>query len=173
MTERSLSRGPARRALGGAALLAAAIALIAAGRPDRGAPSAASPPAAERSSCWVLVDMDSFFCGSCLEHLLAFSRAVPARIQEDRVRGILILGAPGSPEAAGRRGQIVRAKWQGFSRANDIRFPAAVDADGAFAGPLKAGFGVLVFDARSAAVRGYPWPVPRGGIEEILRILVD
>ena len=137
---------------------------------EAGVPSLTSE---QRSSCWVLVDMDSFFCGSCLDHLLGFSRAVPARVQEERVRGILVFGGSDSPEATRRRAQVVRTKWQGFSRANDIRFPAAVDVDRTFAGLLKAGVGVLVFDARAGAVRRYPLPIPRGGLEEIMRILVD
>jgi hypothetical protein len=89
------------------------------------------PPAAdEKAACWVLADMDSFFCGPCLEHLLAFFRAVPARVQEDRVRGILVFGAGRTAEDTRRRGEIVRTKWRGFSRANGIRVPASVDADG-------------------------------------------
>jgi len=172
MTDLRPTRGAARSPELAVVLFAAALALP----PARGAGvggGVPSPAPEQRSSCWVLVDMDSFFCGSCLDHLLGFSRAVPARVQEERVRGILIFGGSDSPEEARRRAQIVRTKWQGFSRVHDIRFPAAVDADRTFAGLLKAGVGVLVFDARAGAVRRYPLPVPRGRLEEIMRILVD
>ena len=172
MIELRAARGAARRSMRAALLFAAALALapVRSACDARGAPF---PGGGERSSCWILVDMDTFFCGSCLEHLLAFSRAVPARIQEERVRGILVFGGSGNPEEAKRRVQVIRTKWQGFSRANDIRFTAAVDADKAFAGLVKAGIGVLVFDARAGEVRRYPLPVPRGGLEEILRVLVE
>jgi hypothetical protein len=154
-----------------ATLLTAAFA-AAAGAADEtaGIPASALE---QRSSCWVLVDMDSFFCGTCLDHLLAFSRAVPARVQEERVRGILVFGGAATPEETRRKAQVVQTKWQGFSRASGIRFPASVDADMAFSGLLKAGVGLLVFDARAQTVRRFPLPVPRGGLEEILKILVD
>lgn len=132
-----------------------------------------SPAAQPKAACWVLADMDSFFCGPCLEHLLAFFRAVPARIQEDRVRGILVFGAGRTAEDTRRRAEVVRTKWRGFSQANGIRVPASVDADGAFAGLAKAGVGVLVFDPKAGAVRRFPLPVPARALEEIVRILVD
>jgi hypothetical protein len=172
MTDVRPAHGAARSLALAAVLFAAAFALSRAR--SESAEVGVQPPASEqRSSCWVLVDMDSFFCGACLDHLLEFSRAVPARVQEERVRGILVFGGSAGPEETRRRAEVVRTKWQGFSRANDIRFPAAVDADMAFSGLLKAGIGVLVFDARAGAVRRYPLPVPRGRLEEIMRILVD
>jgi hypothetical protein len=94
-----------------ATLLTAAFA-AAAGAADEtaGIPASALE---QRSSCWVLVDMDSFFCGTCLDHLLAFSRAVPARVQEERVRGILVFGGAATPEETRRKAQVVQTKWQG------------------------------------------------------------
>jgi len=154
------------------AVCAAAIVLSAArcGRPGAPRPSSAAGP---KSMGWVLVDVESFFCGACLEPLLEFCRAVPARIQEDRLRGILVFGAGSSSEDAGIRSQIVKAKWRGFSQANDIRFPALADADRVFRGTLKTGAGLLFFAEETRTVRWYPLPLSKPRLEEVLRILLN
>lgn len=159
----------------GALLLAAVAAVLTSwcgGAASTSAP-ATQAAAVPKAACWVLVDMDSFFCGPCLEHLLAFARAVPARVQDDRVRGILVFNPGRAPDDARRRAEVVRTKWQGFSLANGIRFPASIDADGAFAALAKAGVGVLVFDPAAGVVRRFPLPVPARALEEIVRILLD
>ena len=155
-----------------AAVCAAAILLPAArcGRP--GAPRPSSP-AASKIRGWVLVDVESFFCGACLEPLLEFCRAVPARIQEERLRAILVFGSGPSSGDAESRARIIQTKWQGFSRANDIRFPALADMDRAFKETLKAGAGLLIFAEETRAVRWYPLPLSKPRLEDVLRVLMD
>jgi hypothetical protein len=122
---------------------------------------------------WVLVDVESFFCGACLEPLLEFCRAVPARVQEERLRGILVFGSGPPGGDAELRARIVKAKWAGFSRANDIRFPALADADRALRGTLKTGAGILIFGEETGTVRWYPLPLSKERLEEVLRILIN
>jgi hypothetical protein len=98
---------------------------------------------------------------------------VPARIQEDRLRGILVFGAGPSAEDAEIRARIVKAKWQGFSQANGIRFPVLADADRAFRGTLKTGAGILIFAEETRTVRWYPLPLSKPRLEEVLRFLID
>ncbi len=155
-----------------AVVCAAAIFLPAArcGRPGAPRPSPAAGP---KSMGWILVDVESFFCGACLDPLLEFCRAVPARVQEDRLRAILVFGAGPSSEDAEIRARIVKTKWQGFSQANGIRFPALADADRVFRGTLKTGAGILIFAEEARTVRWYPLPLSKERLEEVLRILID
>jgi len=140
------------------------------GRPGAMHPAPADGP---KSMGLVLVDVESFFCGACLEPLLEFCRAIPVRVQEDRLRGILVFGAGPSSEDVEIRARIVAAKWQGFSKANGIRFPAFADADRAFRGTLKTGAAILIFAERTRTVRWYPFPLSKPRLEEVLRILLN
>jgi len=127
----------------------------------------------ERSCCWVLMDIESFYCGPCLEPLLAFCRALPSRVQEDRVRGILVYDAAGGNEHSKLRSRIVLKKWQGFRKAHDIRFPAVADAGPFFRDFLKDGIVILlVHEARSVLVT-YALPLKSGQLDEIVDCLVD
>jgi hypothetical protein len=139
-----------------------------------GLPGAAfvRPPGSERAGeCLVLVDLDAFYCGLCLEALLSFCRAVPAALQESRVRAVLLLrpssaGVPGSDLA-----RIARKKWDGFRRANGILFPALCDEGRAFARPEKTGTSVLLFDGPAGAVKAFPLPLKPNELAEVLRFL--
>jgi hypothetical protein len=128
-------------------------------------------PAASEQECLVLIDLDAFSCGLCLESLLAFCRAVPAAVQESRLRGILLLRPSAAGASSADPARIARKKWEGFRRANGIRFPALCDEARAFARPEKAGALVLVLDGPGSAVRSYPLPLKPAELADILRIL--
>lgn len=125
------------------------------------------PPGA----CWVLIDFDSFSCGLCLDALLDFCRALPVRVQEKHVRGILTY-RPGTTEGrTGIQAGIVRKKWDGFRKANDIRFPAFLDESQYFAGCVRNGGGVLLFDERTRVLKTFFFPLKKSQLEEVLDFL--
>ena len=132
----------------------------------------ARPRGPERGGeCLVLIDLDAFYCGLCLEALLAFCRAVPASLQETHVRGILLH----RPAPAGRADadlvRIARKKWEGFRRANGIRFPILSDEARIFARPEKAGASVVLLDVPGGAVKTFFLPLKPNELAEVLRFL--
>ena len=142
-------------------------------------PSSAAPPSkdrpetaagTDRSCCWVIMDIESFYCAPCLEPLLDLCRALPARVQEERVRGILVYGSSGG-ERSELRSRIVLKKWQGFRKAHDIRFSAVADAESFFRGFLKDGIVILLFQEERSVLAFYMLPLKSGQLEEIVEIL--
>jgi hypothetical protein len=133
----------------------------------------ASPrPVGERGGeCWVLLDLDAFSCGLCLESLLAFCRAIPAGLQETRVRGVLLLRPPSPNVSDASLVGIALRKWEGFRRANDIRFPVYCDQDRAIRGPGKAGVAVMLLDGPGRSLRTLPFPLKPKQLAEVLRFL--
>lgn len=126
--------------------------------------------ARSRSCCWILMDIESFYCAPCLEPLLALCRALPARVQEERVRGILVYGSSGG-ERSELRSRIVLKKWLGFRKAHDILFPAVADTGPFFRGFLKDGIVVLLVHEERSVLASYPLPLKSGQLEEIVEIL--
>ena len=155
------------------ALVCAVAIFLPAARCGRPGTTRFAPADGPKSMGLVLVDVESFFCGACLDPLLEFCRAIPVRVQEDRLRGILVFGAGPSSEDAEIRARIVATKWQGFSKANGIRFPALADTDRAFREMLKTGAAILIFAERTRTVRWFPLPLSKDRLEEVLRILID
>jgi len=135
-------------------------------------PSASVPPGPVRAGeCLVLIDTDSFYCGLCLDGLLAFCRAIPPSRQEERVRAILLLrrslrGAPDGAEA-----RIALKKWDGFRRANGIRFPAFCDESRVFPDAGEAGGRILIFDRSAGALRTFRLPLKAAELAEVLSYL--
>ena len=121
--------------------------------------------------CWILIDIESFFCAPCLEPFLALCRALPARVQEERIQGILVYDAPPGGDRSGLRSGIVLKKWRAFRKAHDIRFPAAADAGRFFRGLLKGGIIVLLVHEERTVLACYPLPLQPGQLEEIVGIL--
>ena len=121
--------------------------------------------------CLVLIDLDAFYCGLCLEALLSFCRALPASLQETRVRGILLH----RPAAAGLTDadlvRIARKKWEGFRRANDIRFPILSDEARIFMRPENSGASVVLLDVPRGEVRMLFLPLKPKELAEVLRFL--
>ncbi len=142
--------------------------------PLRAASGADAPlsSGANRNFCWVIMDIESFFCSPCLQPLLDFCRALPAVVQEERVRGILVSHAPGAGDRDGRRRLIVQKKWLGFRLANDIRFSAVMDDSRFFSGFSKAGFLILLFDEDAQSLKCYPLPIGPAQIGEIISHLL-
>ncbi len=157
----------------GRARLAAGLALLAAMSSPRALPSPAGrlPVPARAGECLVLIDVEAFYCGLCLEALLAFCRAVPAANQETRIRGVLL----NQPASGGRTdaelARIGRKKWEGFRRANGIRFPVLADERGIFRRPEKAGASVVLFDVPGGAIRTFDLPLKPNELAEVLRFL--
>jgi hypothetical protein len=147
-------------------LCAAALSLVSLGLLS--GPSSAA--GMDRSCCWVLMDIESFYCAPCLEPLLALCRALPARVQEERIRGILVYGSSGG-ERSELRSRIVMKKWQGFRKAHDIRFPAVMDTGPFFRGFLKEGIVVLLVHEERSVLACYTLPLKSGQLEEIVEIL--
>ncbi len=152
----------------------AAVLFLAASLLVAAAAAAVKPqkPRPERGGeCLVLIDLDAFYCGLCLEALLSFCRAVPSAIQESQMRGILL----GRPASSGRTdddlARIARRKWDGFRRANDIRFPVLSDAGRVFRLSGKAGVAVVLLDDPGRAIRCYPLPLRKNELAAVLRFL--
>jgi hypothetical protein len=118
------------------------------------------------------MDIEAFYCGPCLEPLLALCRALPARVQEERVRGILVYGAAGR-EHSELRSLIVLKKWQGFRKAHDIRFSAVADTGPFFRGFLRDGIVILVVHEARSVLASYALPLKPGQLEEIVEALLD
>jgi len=137
------------------------------------APAAAGPPPdPERGGeCLVLIDLDAFYCGLCLEALLAFCRAIPAALQESRVRGILIHRPPSAGLSGAEILRIARKKWDGLRRAHGIRFPVLADEARIFQRPEKAGASVVLLDVPGGAVRTFLLPLKPAEVAEVLRFL--
>jgi hypothetical protein len=130
--------------------------------------------AAPRYQCWLLIDFDAASCSLCLEPLLAFCRALPAAVQEGRIMGIVVYGAPADPKEAGRKRKIMEAKWDGFQRAHGFRFPAVLDDGPVFRRWLDKGAArVLFFDGTARAVREFELPLPPGRFDEMLSLLLN
>jgi len=130
--------------------------------------------AAPRYQCWILIDFDAVFCAPCLEPLIAFCRALPAAVQDGRVLGIVVYGAPASPGEEGRRRKIVEAKWDGFHKAHGFRFPAILDDGPVFRRWLDKGAAkVLFFDGPSRAVREFDLPLRPERFDEMLSLLLN
>jgi len=127
----------------------------------------------DRCRCWVLMDIESFYCAPCLEPLLALCRALPARVQEDRILGVLVYEAAGGSERSELRSRIVLKKWQGFRKTHDIRFPAVVDTGPFFRGFLKDGIVVLLAHEGRNVLLSYSLPLKAGQLEEIVETLLD
>lgn len=168
--KRGVSRIILRTALA-MTMTAVMVANFLASEAGRGASSAA--PERGRSACWILMDIESFFCAPCLQPLLDFCRALPARVQEERVKGILAYGAPEGRERSERRMLIVRKKWQGFKSANGLRFSAVVDSGHFFQGILTAAVVVLLFDEERQMLKKYSLPLRPGQLEEITGSLLN
>ncbi len=144
--------------------------------------SSAAPPNKDRTEtargmdrcrCWVLMDIESFYCAPCLEPLLALCRALPARVQEDRILGVLVYEAAGGSERSELRSRIVLKKWQGFRKAHDIRFPAVADTGPFFRGFLKDGIVILLVHEARSVLASYTLPLKSGQLEEIVETLLD
>ena len=161
--ERSLHFRPARpfRAVA-AAVLAAVVAGASAPRP-------AAP--ARGGECLVLIDLDAFHCGLCLESLLAFCRAVPAACQETQVRAVLLLRPPSAGVSDADLVRIALKKWEGFRRANGIRIPVLCDGGRAFRPPEKSGASVILLDGPGRAARTLPLPLQPKELADVLRFL--
>jgi hypothetical protein len=159
---------------------AAALAVVSLGLLSRMS-SAASPnknrpetaPGMDRCRCWILLDIESFYCAPCLEPLLDLCRALPARVQEDRVLGVLVYEAAGGSERSELRSRIVLKKWQGFRKTHDIRFPAVADTGPFFRGFLKDAIVVLLAHEGRNVLLSYSLPLQAGQLDEIVEILLD
>lgn len=145
-----------------AALFAAAIAGAAA------APTAGPERGGE---CLVLIDLDAFHCGLCLEALLSFCRAIPAACQEAQVRAVLLLRPPSAGVSDADCVRIALKKWEGFRRANGIRIPVLCDEGRAFRLPEKSGASVMLFDGPGRAARTLPLPLKPKELAEVMRFL--
>jgi len=121
--------------------------------------------------CWILIDIESFFCAPCLEPFLALCRALPARVQEEKIQGILVYETPAGGDRSGLRSGIVLKKWRAFRKAHGIRFPAAADAGRFFRGLLNGGIVVLLVHEERNVLACYPLPLQPGQLEEIVGIL--
>lgn len=137
------------------------------------APRFDSHPESGKRSCWILIDMASFHCAACLEPLLAFCRGLPARIQEEKVLGVIVDESAGGTARSELRPLILLKKWQGLRNAHDIRFPAVVDEGSIFRGCLKGGIVVLLVHEARSVLAVFPLPLKPGQMEEIIGILAD
>jgi len=126
-----------------------------------------------KNICWFLLDFDAIFCAPCLAPLFDLCRALPAIVQERQVRGVLVYSSPPDKERAERRAKIVRKKWQGFMKANDIRFPVAFDDAHVFNYLSKSGALLLLFDFDLHVIKKYGFPLTREQLNEILELLLS
>lgn len=126
-----------------------------------------------KAICWILMDMTSFQCAACLEPLLALCRALPARIQEEKVLGILVDEEAGGAAGPESRPPILLKKWRGLCKAHDIRFPAVVDEDSIFRDCLNGAILVLLVHEARSVLAAFPLPLKAGQMEEIIGILAD
>lgn len=118
----------------------------------------------------VLIDTDGLACSPCLSSLLEFCQAVPPDVQEERIVGVLTFRDGLEPDP--RRARIARTRWTGYSRANDIRFPVAVDETHAFNRLSEEGTTVLLFDPSTGYLRRWTAPFPPGAVREMTRYLL-
>jgi hypothetical protein len=140
------------------------------GPDDATRPSASS---GNRTVCWVLFDFDSLFCSPCLAPLLEFCRSLPAPVQEERVRGILVYGARLDRESDGLYARIVQKKIRGFAKANSLQFPIVLDGLHVFNSLVKSSVRALLFDDGTQTVKAYAFPLKPGERSEILQLLLN
>ncbi len=117
----------------------------------------------------VLIDADSLACSPCGAALMEFCRAVPPDVQEDRVVGVLTFREGVEPDL--RRARIARTRWNGYSRANDIRFPVTVDETHALDRLSEEGTTVLLFDISTGNLKRWTAPFSPGALQEMTRYL--
>jgi hypothetical protein len=140
--------------------------------PAAGSASLSVAPNAVGIRCWIVLDLDSLSCSPCLEPLLDFRRVLPERVQEERIMAVLVTGRSSGDETGRRRATIARKKWQGYSKANGIRFAGVVDEAGFFRAPLQAAAVLLLFDRENGRLKAYPFPLRPGQIDEIMAVLI-
>jgi hypothetical protein len=133
-----------------------------------GAP--AVPPPVRGGECWVLIDLDAFYCGLCLDALTAFCRAVPSVLQEERLRGILLLRPPSASGSDAVQLRIALKKWDGFRKANDIRFPVFCDEGRLFAARENGGR-IVLLDPAGRVLRGFGLPLKPKELAQVLSFL--
>ena len=177
---RTADRSSRPRAGLGQWILAAALSVVSIWlffRPSSAAPPGKDRPEAiagtDRSCCWVLLDIEAFYCAPCLEPFLDLCRALPAGVQEERVRGILVYAAAAGGESAELRSRIVLKKWQGFRKAHDIRFSAVADKEPFFRKYLKDGIIILLVDEARSVFASYTLPLKPGQLEEIVEAMLN
>jgi len=119
----------------------------------------------------VLIDTDGLACSPCLSSLLEFCQAVPPDVQEERIIGVLTFRDGLEPDS--RRARIARTRWTGYSRANDIRFPVAVDETHAFNRLSEEGTTVLLFDPSTGYLKRWTAPFRPEVVREITRYLLN
>jgi hypothetical protein len=161
---RALDFRPAR------AFRAVAAAFLAAAITGASPPRPAAEPA-RGGECLVLIDLDAFHCGLCLEALLSFCRAIPAARQEAQVRAVLLLRPPSAGVSDSDLVRIALKKWEGFRRANGIRIPVLCDEGRAFRIPEKSGASVILLDGPGRAARTLPLPLKPKELAEVIRFL--
>jgi hypothetical protein len=140
------------------------------GPDDAARPSASSR---NRTICWVLFDFDSLFCSPCLAPLLEFCRSLPAPIQEEKVRGILVYGARPDRDQDGRYAQIIQKKLRGFVKANSLQFPIVLDGLHVFNSLVKSSVRALLFDDDQQTIKAYGFPLKPGERGEIMQLLLN
>lgn len=138
---------------------------------DRAAGLSAS--SGNKAVCWVLFDFDGLFCSPCLTPLLEFCRSLPAPVQEEKVRGILVYGARPDRDQDGRYAQIIRKKIRGFVEANSLQFPIALDGLHVFNSLVKSSVLALLFDDVHQTVKAYAFPLKPGERGEIMQLLLN
>jgi len=140
-------------------------------RPDRAAGLSDSP--GSKAICWVLFDLDSLFCSPCLAPLLEFCQSLPAPIQVEKVRGILVYAARPDRDQDGRHAQVIQKKIHGFVKANGLKFPIALDGLHVFNSLVQSAALALLFDDTHQSVRAYAFPLKPGEKDEIMQHLLN
>jgi len=117
----------------------------------------------------VLIDTDVLACSPCQSSLLELCRSLSPRLQENRFIGVLTYRDVNEPDP--RRARIARARWVGYSRANNIRFPVVVDETHAFNRLSEDRTILLLFDLAAGTMERQTAPFSPGALEGILRFL--
>jgi hypothetical protein len=127
-----------------------------------------------RGRGWLVLDFDAVFCGDCFAPVLDFLRAVPAAAQERALTAVLVFASPRPPaDPAGRR-RIVEAKWDGLRRANGWTASAVFDSGPDFRLWLgRKTARLALFDGPARSVRVLDLPLPAGGIDAAVALLLD
>jgi hypothetical protein len=119
----------------------------------------------------VLIDADALACSPCQASLEALCRAVPPLIQRERMIGVLTYREGRSPD--GRRARIIRTKWNGYSRAGGIGFPAVLDEAHVFDTLNQDGTTVIIFDPAGGELKRWGPPFSTGVLSQIVRYLLE
>lgn len=119
----------------------------------------------------IIFDFNDFMCMSCLESFLSFCQSLPPHILAENTWGILTIESAIRKSGLKNSVKIAKTKLRGFVAANRIKFPIFIDEYQIFQQFEKKDIAVLLFDGTNDILKEYIFPLSKGQVGEIQKIV--